>query len=208
MSALAWIFLILTSQTKNTLMLQALASVAKLMKNKETRDALLSIKNPTRIIKVIEESGVDVKKTITASNIMTTDITSLKPDDVLLDAIEVVISAKGSAVPVLSVEKNVVGDVSSREIIKVGLPDYMGMLDNVDFLNIFEPFEHYFKEERTLKVSDIMNKEILTVLPEAPIIEVAHKLTSSETTQVYIVKDNQLLGTISRNDILTKVLQL
>lgn len=42
------------------------------------------------------------------------------------------------------------------------------MLDNLSFLNQFEPFENLLKEERKLQVRNVMTEPKYTVPPETP----------------------------------------
>lgn len=201
------IFLVVTPQTRNAIMLQTLAAIAKLLSSREIHDALLSVKAAGKIIKVIEESGVDVKRSLVASDIMDKTFPSVTLDTSLSKALELITTAKDDALPVLDEKHELLGELSSKEIIRIGLPDYMGMLSNVSFLTSFEPFEDFFKKERTLTVKDLYTKDVLTVSGDTSVVEVAYQMISSSRRRVHVTRDNKLEGIIYRKDIITRVLQ-
>jgi PTS system nitrogen regulatory IIA component len=201
------IFLVLTPQTRNTMMLQTLAAIAKLLSSRETHDALLSVKAAGKIIKVIEESGVDVKRTLVASDVMDKTCSPVMLDTPLSKALELITTAKDDALPVVDEKNMLLGELSSKEIIRIGLPDYMGMLKNVSFLASFEPFENFFKNEHELYVKDLYTKDVLSVAGDTSVVEVAYQMISSGRRRVYITRDNKLEGIVYRKDIITRIFQ-
>jgi mannitol/fructose-specific phosphotransferase system IIA component (Ntr-type) len=201
------IFLIVSPKTRNAMMLQTLAAIAKLLSSRETHEALVNVKAPGKIIKVIEESGVDVKRTLVANDIMDKTFSSVTLDTPLRKVLELISTARDDALPVLDEKQELLGEISSKEIIRIGLPDYMGMLSNVSFLTSFEPFETFFEKEHVLKVKDLFQEGVLSVSSDTPIVEVAYQMISSGRRRVYITRDNKLEGIIYRKDIITRILQ-
>jgi len=201
------LFLIVSPQSRNAVMLQTLAAIAKLLSSRETHDALLNVKAPGKIIKVIEESGMDVKRSLVASDIMDKTFSPVTLDTPLSKALELITAAKDDALPVVDEKQELLGELSSKEIISIGLPDYMGMLSNVSFLTSFEPFENFFKKERTLKVKELYTKDVLSVTGDTSIVEVAYQMVSTGRRRVYITRDNKLEGIMYRKDIITRILQ-
>jgi PTS system nitrogen regulatory IIA component len=201
------IIVLITSQTKNVMMLQALAAVAKLLMSKEIRQGILGARTPGRIIKIIEESGIDVKRTLCAEDIMDSEFETVTLDTPVVDALRAIASAKDDAVPVLNQKDEFAGEISSREIIKLGIPEYIDLLSDVSFLKSFEPFENYFRRERDLRVRDLYKQSVLSAESETPLVEVAHKMISGNKRRVYILKNRKLVGVIHRKNFITKVLQ-
>jgi mannitol/fructose-specific phosphotransferase system IIA component (Ntr-type) len=202
------LWLILTPPEKNTLMLQTLAAVARLCHTKEMRQALRRMKAPARIIKQIEDSGIDVKNTITAADVMVAAPEVLRPDTPLRDAIERIIASPYDGLPVTDGQGKLLGELSSIEILSIGLPKYVDLLKDDTFLMQFEPFENYFRQENQLTVREVMTREILTADEEAPIIKIANMLVAGDKSRLYVVRDGRLHGMIYRRDLLTRVLQI
>jgi PTS system nitrogen regulatory IIA component len=205
--AIQLIIVLVASQTKNVMMLQALAAVAKLLQSKEVRHGLRGARTPAKIIKIVEESGIDVKRTLCAEDIMDTEFETVTLDTPVVDALRAIADAPDDAVPVLNQKGEFVGEISSREIIKLGIPEYIDLLSDVSFLKSFEPFENYFRRESTLRVSDLYKQSVLTAENATPLIEVAHKMISGNKRRVYVLKSRTLVGIIHRKSFITRVLQ-
>jgi PTS system nitrogen regulatory IIA component len=201
------IIVLVAPQTKNVMMLQALAAVAKLLQSKEVRHGLLGARTPAKIIKIVEESGIDVKRTLCAVDIMDTEFATVTLDTPVVDALRAIADAPDDAVPVLNQKGEFVGEISSREIIKLGIPEYIDLLSDVSFLKSFEPFENYFRRESKLRVRDLYKQSVLTAENETPLIEVAHKMISGNKRRVYVLKNRTLVGIIHRKNFITRVLQ-
>jgi len=201
------LFLVLAPAEKNTLMLQTLAAVARLCHAKEMRETIRRIKSPARIIRQIEESGVDVKSTITAADVMTPAPAVLQPEMPLEEAISLIISSPDDGLPVTDAQGKLLGELSSVEILAIGLPKYVDLLKDDSFLTQFEPFENYFQQEKQLTVRDVMTREILTVEEDTPIIKVTNMLVSGRKPRLYVVRDGRLHGIVYRRDLLSRVLQ-
>jgi mannitol/fructose-specific phosphotransferase system IIA component (Ntr-type) len=64
------VFLALAPQHQNTLLLQTLATLRRLASKRSFAPAAEGVRSPARLIRVIEESGLDVKRNLTAGDIM------------------------------------------------------------------------------------------------------------------------------------------
>jgi len=202
------LFLILAPSEKNTLMLQTLAAVARVCHAREIRETIWRTKSPARIIKQIEESGIDVKSTITAADVMVANPPSLRPDMPLAEAIGQIIDSPDDGLPVTDAQGKLLGELSSIEILAIGLPKYVDLLKDDTFLTQFEPFENYFRQETQLTVRDVMTREILTAEDDAPIIKITNMLVSGRKPRLYVVRDGKLHGVVYRRDLLSRVLQV
>lgn len=202
------LFMILTPPEKNTLMLQTLAAVARLCHAKEVRESLRRTKTAGRIIKQVEESGIDVKNTISAADIMVPPPDKLLPEMPLKEAIEKIIGAPGDGLPVTDAQGKLLGELTSVEVLTIGLPKYVDLLKDDTFLTQFEPFEDYFQQEEQLTVREVMTREMLTADTDTPIIKITNMLVSGDRTCVYVQRDGKLVGIVYRRDLLSRVLQV
>ena len=202
------IFMVLTPQDKNTMMLQTLSAISRLLKSRETKQAILHVRSATRLIRLIEESGVDVKKTLVAADIMSPIEHSVRVDTLLARAVDVLVEAPDEGIPVMNEHGRLIGELTSRELLSLGMPNYLDLIVNPAMLDSFEPFEHFFKHENTMAVREVCRREVITVEPSAPVVQVAHLMMTRQRRRIYVVEDGECLGIIYRKTIVERVLYL
>lgn len=143
---------------------------------------------------------------VTAKDIMTKDVVAVHPETSLLDVAKVLAERNFDGVPVVAEDNKLVGIVTEYDLINktsaVHLPTLQVVLRN---LPQFKKEEAHFQQEiLSLKVSDIMNKEPITLTPEAPYDDVIkifkdhHKVNPIPV----IDKDGKVIGVVSRFDVL------
>ena len=143
---------------------------------------------------------------ISVKDLMTKEVITVTPDMALLDVAKVIAEHNFDGVPVVDKDGRLIGLVTEYDLINktsaVHLPTLQVVLKNIP---LFKQDQAHFQEEiLSLKVSDIMNKEPLT-LPEAASFEDVIKLFKEHhrVNPIPIVdKDNRVVGVISRFDVL------
>lgn len=200
------VFLILTSTFQNMKMIQTLDAIARFCELRHNVEALSNVKGANRALKVIEESDIDVRAKLTAEYLMNTEFKKISPELTLREAAVIISKISEDAVPVVNEKNELLGEFTSEAILKIGVPNYMNMLSNVDFLNNFEPFENFYKKEKYIKVKELISERILTTPPDASVIEVAYKIISAGLRRIYVIDNKKLVGVIYRRDIVSKIL--
>lgn len=207
--AVGMIFIILAPQNKNTMMLQTIAAIARLLQSKEMKQAIRGVKTPTRLLRLIEESGVDIKKNLVAADIMSPVASHVVTvDTVLARAVDVLVDAPDEGIPVLNEKGKLVGELTSRELLILGMPKYLDLIVNPAMLDNFEPFENFFQHENNMSVRELCRRDIVTVEPTTPVVHVTHLMMTKHKRRIYVVEDNELKGVIYRKSIVTRVLHL
>lgn len=137
---------------------------------------------------------------------MTKEVVSVLPDTPLLDVAKILAEHNFDGVPVIDKDGLLVGIVTEYDLINktstVHLPTLQIVLRN---LPQFRKEEAHFQEEiLQLKVTDIMNKEPLTVSPDVPYDEIIRLFKDHHRVNPIPVidKDHKVLGVISRFDVL------
>lgn len=200
------VFLALAPRTQNSMMLQTLAALRRLASTRSFAPAAEGVRTPARLIRVIEESGLDVKRTLTARDIMEEVQFSLDLDTPMVEAVDRLSKTRDEGLPVVDSRGHLTGELTTREIILVGMPKYMELLSNLEMLNQFEPFENYFLNENKLLVRDICRRDYTWVEPSAPIVRVAHLMMTRNRRRIYVLEDERIAGVIYRKSFLTKVM--
>lgn len=152
------------------------------------------------------EPAKDSLNKIFAKDIMSREVISVHSDTPLLDVAKVLAEHNFDGVPVVDDNNRLVGIVTEYDLINktsaVHLPTLQVVLRN---LPQFKTEETHFQEEiLSLKVSDIMNKEPLTLDPNVPYDEVIKLFKDHHRVNPIPVidKDHKILGVISRFDVL------
>ncbi len=206
MPTINMVFIILAPQNRNTMMLQTMAAIVRLLRSKETYRGLMNIKSRPRILRLIEESGIDVKKALVAADVMNPISHSIAGDMGLFEALDVLVDASDEGVPVLNENRNLIGELTSREVLALGMPKYLDLIVNPSMLEHFEPFASFFQQENSMKAREVCRRDIISVSPDTPIVQVAHLMMTRRESRIYVVDEEQLHGIILRKSIIAKVL--
>ena len=132
----------------------------------------------------------------------------VKLEDPLSTALDILSEEKRREIPVVDSEGVIQGVISCEDIIRRAIPEYIMMLDNLSFLNQFEPFENLLKEERKLQVRNVMTEPKYTVPPETPLFQLTVNMVKNSLPSLMVVgKDRKLLGVITYIELVTNVLR-
>ena len=202
------IFLILAPPEKNSVMLQTMSALAKLFSNvPKARDIFLLSESPDELIGQIAATDLMVRDIPAAEDIMDDKPCSIRRTSTLKETVRLMFEHTIQAIPVIDEQGTLVGEVTGKQLLSLGIPEYMTMLKNVSFLSGNEPFEEFFKIEDNAIVEDIYIEECARVARDASITEIAFLMVKDGAMQVYVVNENgTLVGTISRQHLINKVL--
>lgn len=141
-----------------------------------------------------------------AKDIMTKEVISVHIDTPLLDVAKVLAEHNFDGVPVIDNDDKLIGLVTEYDLINktsaVHLPTLQVILRN---LPQFKKEEQHFQQEiLSLKVSDIMNKDPLTISSDMPYDEIIKLFKEHHRVNPIPVvdKDKKIIGVISRFDVL------
>ena len=202
------IFLVLTPEMENTQMLQSMAAIARLCMNREALEALLHIGSSQRGLRIIADTGVNVKRTVLVRDIMDPNPVSLRENMNLLRAKKIIAGSGLDACPVLNRSDDLLGELSLHDLVRIGLPDYLGLLKDISFVDSLELFENFFRQERERKVGEVYTPDVLTIGPDAIIVEAANALVESNRRHMYVVNETKLTGIITISAIVRKIFLL
>ncbi|MDP8261793.1 MAG: PTS sugar transporter subunit IIA [Candidatus Ancaeobacter aquaticus] len=199
-------FLILCPHTKNLLLLQTLAALSAFLKVSANRKALCEAKKAKEVISIIKKADVRIKKELQAGDFMNKNITSVSPEMNLKEVVGLFFKKGIDSAPVLGPGDKLIGDLTGKGLLCVGLPSYANLLGNIAYLSDFEPFEDFFKKQDKIKVRNLLSPMVVKVKETTPLIEVAFKMVKEDIRRVYVVDTNdKLLGVIYRRDIIGRV---
>jgi len=201
------IFFMMINGTKdNSLYLKILQSTIKLSKDTTFFDQLLAQKNISEFTDFLSKGDFSVKESITVSDLMERKIFTIKAKDTVKDLSNLFYQNDINYVPVLNDQGNFVGEITLRNYLMLGFPEYTKFLPNLNFLKAFEPFEKLIKMEDQL-VENIMQPVKVFLTPDTSIFEAIFLMNKHDRRDFPIVKDGKILGIISLKNIFRKVIK-
>lgn len=114
---------------------------------------------------------------------MSSNLVTFSPDMDITDAIHLLLEKGISGAPVVDKRGNIIGMLSERDCIKVALS------------------AGYYSEKGG-KVAEFMKREVKTVDINASLLDVARMFLEAPFKRYPVMRDNLLVGQISRSDIL------
>lgn len=120
-----------------------------------------------------------------AKDIMTTQVMTVKAETSIKEAMKLLVGIEISGLIVTDDQNNIVGVVTERDLMVA-----------YDFL-----------KEIKAPIKDYMNTHILSVTEDTPIDEISKLLVQGDIRRVPVLRDNKVVGLISRRDILKSILK-
>lgn len=128
---------------------------------------------------------------IKVSDYMSTNLTTFRPEQSVMDVMNILIKKKISGGPVINEKNELIGIISEG--------DCMKQISNSRYYN--QPMED-------IKVSDHMVTDVETIDGEMNVFDAADKFLNSKRRRFPIVKEGKLIGLISQKDVLKAAITL
>lgn len=147
---------------------------------------------------------------MTARDIMSTDLVTLKEDVTVREAVDLLNACDYGALPVVNDQGEVVGVLSYHDVIRLALPEYLDSVD-LSFLPAsagFFPNPGEHENVGDVPVRDVMRPGYLPeVSPDEPVAEVARIMLNEHARRVVVVQAGKLVGIITRSDVVRAIVQ-
>lgn len=125
----------------------------------------------------------------TVRDFMSTELTVLSADRDVIRAMQTLIDQQISGAPVVDARGNLVGILTQRDCLTVA-------------------FQTGYHGETAGKVEDYMTREVETVSADTPLVELIEHFYRSTRRRFPVLDENQLVGQISRRDVLRAFLEM
>jgi CBS domain-containing protein len=170
---------------------------------------LLSFDEPEKVWSLFDATDYHLPAYVTARDIMRTEFAYLRDTETLSSAIDMFCKLGISEVPVVDADGDLSGIVTEDELIRVCLPEYITWMEDLSPILNFEPFAEILRQESNLPLLEIMlfAERYATVDEESPAIQVAKVMMRRDVRQVYVVRKKRLVGVITIQDFIHKVLR-
>lgn len=143
---------------------------------------------------------------------MIASVKTISPKACFHDILEFFKREQVDVLPVVQ-EDRLIGLISRTDLLSIFLPGYFELLDDFSFIDHFGALEidkdNLKMMSRLLLVEDMMVKSVITISPEASILKAIIIMKRHGIRNLPVVnKEGELIGIISRTDILRAFLEL
>ncbi|HEX2093562.1 MAG TPA: CBS domain-containing protein [Longimicrobiaceae bacterium] len=191
------VVLVLAPPTASGLYLQTVAALARALRHDHVVDRLASARSPEEVLAIPEIGELSIHPRLTVRDVMTPRVHRVSPDTPVRELLELVSTHRLRAVPVVGEEREVLGMVTDRDLLRHLLPAALRPGDagahSVD------------DSRRELRVRDIMSRSVMCVSEDQALAEVASVMVNKDVERLPVVSEGKLTGFLTRGDILRKL---
>ncbi len=187
--------------------LQAVSSLAKICQDPATADIVAGLTTPEEIWRFFDRGGMVLSEYLHACDMMMPVTIKLQEHDTLEHAIDLFVRHQVRDVPVVDKDGDFIGVVTTHELLRVCLPDYILWVEDLTPIINFEPFAEILRKESKTWLTEIMSTDYATVSENAPAAQVAKELARRRVDHAYVLRGKKLVGVISLAVFLNKILR-
>ena len=187
--------------------LQALSSLSKIFQEQDSVSKLASLETTNEIWKFFDSGGVVLPDYVTTRDVMLPVKVKLHENDTLAHAIDLFIRHGRIDLPVVDNDDELVGVVTTYELLRVCLPDYILWMDDLTPILNFEPFAELLRNESRTWLVDIMTSDYAAVEVDKPAIQIVKELTRWRVDHAYVLDGRKLVGVVSLERFLRQIMR-
>ncbi len=182
--------------------LQVLSAFSRLFSQPALVEAMLAQTTADGLASVLANAEYEAPERLAVRDIMTEQPRVVSPDTPLRQAAQDMVRAGIGGLPVVDDEGRVIGMLSERELMRHLLSAYLtGASAGSGSASMKTP-----PPAGRRMVRDVMTRQVLCVSPDQPLAEVASIMTSKDVDRVPVVRGGQLVGLLTRGDIVRKLI--
>jgi mannitol/fructose-specific phosphotransferase system IIA component (Ntr-type) len=187
--------------------LQAISSLAHICQDPSSADVVASLPTAEQVWSFFDKGGMTLPDHLRAADVMDPAPAQLREQDTLERAIDLFVRYRLNELPVVDKDGNLIGVVSTYELLRTCLPDTILRMEDLTPILNFEPFAEVLRKESKTLLAEIMMTDYATIDADAPAIQVAKEITRQHADRAYVVRGRKLLGVASLETFLGKILR-
>jgi mannitol/fructose-specific phosphotransferase system IIA component (Ntr-type) len=187
--------------------LQAISCLATICRDPSTADVVASLPTAEQVWAFFDKGGMVLPEHLRVGDVMDPVQGKLREQDTLQNAIDLFVRHRLNELPVVDKDGDLVGVVSSDELLRTCLPDSVPETGDLTPTMDFGPWAEVLRQENKACLAEIMTTRYATVDEEAPAIQIAREITRQRTNRVYVVHHRKLLGVASLETLLNRILR-
>lgn len=142
---------------------------------------------------------------------MKTEVVSVRSGTRIKEAAALMVEKRVGTLPVVDAENKLLGTLTMRGVLGLFLPDFLRLLEDVDFVKDFGALETPPPEEiqrvQNMAVDEVM-QEPVAVEEETELIRAFSLMVKHRLSNIPVVRDGKLVGIASRVDIGRRFLEI
>ncbi|MBT3256765.1 MAG: CBS domain-containing protein [Deltaproteobacteria bacterium] len=143
---------------------------------------------------------------LNASDIMTTEVMTVKKETPLKELAEILYKNRINGVPVVDDEGLLIGIICESDLIrkdkKLHIPTVVALFDAVFYLESSKNIEKEIKQISATTVSDLFTREVVTVDEKTAIDEIATIMTQKKIYTIPVMDGERLVGIVGKGDVI------
>ena len=143
---------------------------------------------------------------LNASDIMTTEVMTVKEETPLKELAEIFYENRINGVPVVDDEGLLIGIICESDLIrkdkKLHIPTVVALFDAVFYLESSKNIEKEIKQISATTVSDLFTREVVTVDEKTAIDEIATIMTQKKIYTIPVMDGERLVGIVGKGDVI------
>jgi len=180
------VILVVAPPDASALHLQAVSALARALSEPGVSERLREAADAGAVVALLAGTELRISRHLTAGDVMTRDYPDVPAHAPLRAAVERMLDGRVRALPVVGEKREVLGMVSSRDVLGALLPA-LGREGETD---------------RAPSVRDIMSRSVLCVPEDLAVTDVANMMINKHVEQVPVVREGRLVGVLTRTDII------
>ena len=143
---------------------------------------------------------------LNASDIMTTDVITVKKETPLSELAEILTKNHINGVPVIDDEGLLIGIICESDLIrrdkKLHIPTVVALFDAVFYLESSKKMEKEIQLISATTVEALFTRKVVTVDERTPIDEIATIMTQKKIYTIPVMDGERLVGIVGKNDVI------
>lgn len=141
-------------------------------------------------------------------DVMTTEIITISPQATYEDVARLIWEHRHSGFPVVDDEGVIVGVLSEKNLFRGLYPKYEDFMSSPEeYFFTQESREERLKDLRHRPIVHFMNKDVVSIHPDAPIMRAGGIMLARNFYRLPVVEHDTLIGMVTRKNIFGQILQ-
>lgn len=203
-----FVFLLILPGEHPQIALKVMARAARICSTRGERAILEYERDPKSLARYLSLALLAEETPILARDLMRAPKMDIYDDMLLHEVTLALVQKDADASSVVTRDGTLVGEITSYDLFRIGMPDFFTQLKSIAFIREFDPFDDYFKFEPGATARDIMTTDYAALPEDATLLEVVFELAVKRHPKVYVVRDGKRIGIIDATVVLTKVINI
>ncbi len=146
---------------------------------------------------------------LTAKDIMTKDVVTVRPDTSIEELSALLVKNQISGAPVVDESGNLYGIVTENDLIsrnkRLHIPTVVSFLDAAIYLESSKKFKTEVKRLSATKVGDICIRKVVTITEDTTVVDIATIMSEKKVHLLPVVRNGAVVGIVGKRDVVKAV---